>query len=112
MKNSTKQLRTSQVEQDRNALTVATDVAPGTAGSDTPASLKNAPLHKARLGRVNLTIWMREDKSGTVCFSINLARSYKTEAGYRETSSLDQGDLANAIALLTEAQAVLPPVLA
>ena len=75
-------------------------------------SLKNAPLYKERLGRVRLAVWMREDKNGKVGFSIKMSRSYKTEDGFAETSSLDQGDLANAITLLTQLQAVLPSSLA
>ena len=114
MKNKTKHqtsTSSSRAEQNKNILpTVATEVGPiASAAEDASRSLKNAPLHKARLGRVNLTVWMREDQNGTVRFSINLNRSYKTEDGYRDTTSLDQGDLANAITLLTEAQAVLPP---
>ena len=114
MKNNTKQPRTSRTEQDRKvaaAAAVPTEATQVRETSEAPATLANAPLHKARLGRLNLTVWMREDKNGTVRFSVNLSRSYKTEEGYRETSSLDQGDLANAITLLSEAQAVLPPVL-
>ena len=75
-------------------------------------SLKSAPLYKERLGRVRLAVWMREDKNGKVGFSIKVSRSYKTENGFAETSSLDQGDLANAITLLTQLQAVLPSALA
>lgn len=75
-------------------------------------SLRNAPLYKERLGRVRLAVWMREDKNGKIGFSIKMSRSYKTENGFAETSSLDQGDLANAIALLTQLQAVLPSALA
>ena len=72
--------------------------------------LGKAPFFKERLGRVHLAIWVREDKSGTIRFSVKLTRSYKTDAGFRDTSSLDQGDIASAIALLTQAQAILPPV--
>lgn len=72
--------------------------------------LGKAPLYKERLGRVHLAIWAREDKSGTVRYSVKLTRSYKTETGFRDTSSLDQGDLAHAIALLTQAESVLPPL--
>ncbi len=72
--------------------------------------LGKAPFFKERLGRVHLAIWVREDKSGTIRFSVKLTRSYKTENGFRDTSSLDQGDIAHAIALLTQAQAILPPV--
>ena len=72
--------------------------------------LGKAPFFKERLGRVHLAIWVREDKSGTIRFSVKLTRSYKTEKGFRDTSSLDQGDIAPAIALLTQAQAILPPV--
>jgi len=112
MKNNTQLFRKVGPASHRKAKapvpTEATEVRETSAAQ---AALTNAPLHKARLGRLNLTVWMREDKHGTVRFSINLARSYKTEEGYRETSSLDQGDLVSAITLLTEAQAVLPPVL-
>ncbi|MES2462099.1 MAG: hypothetical protein V4671_16055 [Armatimonadota bacterium] len=72
--------------------------------------LGKGPFHKERLGRVHLAIWVREDKSGTIRFSVKLSRNYKTATGFGETSSLDQGDLANAITLLTQAQAILPPV--
>ena len=72
--------------------------------------LGKAPFFKERLGRVHLAIWVREDKSGTIRFSVKLSRSYKVEKGFRDTSSLDQGDIAHAIALLTQAQAILPPI--
>lgn len=110
MKNTTKRFRKFGPAYNRKA---SVSPAPTEVREtiEAPATLKNAPLHKARLGRLNLAVWMREDKNGTVRFSINLSRSYKTAEGYRETTSLDQGDLANAITLLTEAQAVLPPVL-
>jgi len=72
--------------------------------------LGKGPFHKERLGRVHLAIWVREDKTGTIRFSAKLSRNYKTETGFGETSSLDQGDISNAITLLTQAQAILPPV--
>jgi len=71
--------------------------------------LGNGPIHKEQLGRLHLAIWARQDKNGTVRFSVKLSRNYKTENGFRETSSLDQSDLLNAIALLTTAQNLLPP---
>ncbi len=110
MKNDHKATQTTYDERDfqDRALLQPTPVSEK---NEAPASLKNAPLHKARLGRLNLTVWMREDKHGTVRFSVKLSRNYKTENGYAETSSLDEGDLANAIALLTEVQAILPPAL-
>ena len=113
MKNKTqKQTSASRTEQQQKTLPVVpTTVTSVPAAEDASQSLKNAPLHKARLGRVNLTVWMREDRNGAVRFSIQLNRYYKTEDGFRDTTSLDQGDLANAITLLTEAQAVLPPAI-
>ena len=108
MKNNHRTTQTTYAERDLNA-SVRPELTPVSERGEAPASPKNAPLHKARLGRLHLTIWMREDKRGTVKFSLKLGRSYKTESGYAETSSLDRGDLANAITLLTEAQAVLPP---
>jgi len=108
MKNNNRATQTTYDERDLNAP-VRPELTPVGERGEAPASLKNAPLHKARLGRLHLTVWMREDKRGTVRFSLKLGRNYKTESGYAETSSLDMGDLANAITLLTEAQAVLPP---
>ena len=72
--------------------------------------LGKTPLFKERLGRMRLAIWAREDKSGAVRFSVKLTRSYKTETGFADTSSLDQGDLAHAVALLLQAQSLLPPL--
>ena len=72
--------------------------------------LGKSPLFKERLGRVRLAIWAREDKSGAVRFAVKLTRSYKTGTGFADTSSLDQGDLAHAVALLQQAQSLLPPL--
>lgn len=96
---------------DKKHLAIVAQAQPSAPESEVlPSPLGKAPLYKERLGRVHLAIWAREDKSGTVRFSLKLSRSYKTETGFRDTSSLDQSDLDSAITLLTQAQATLPPL--
>lgn len=77
------------------------------APSSAPQSPRG-PLYKERLGRVQMSVWTREDKTGAVRFSVKLSRSYKTKDGFQETSSLDQRDLADAARLLLQAQEMLP----
>lgn len=72
------------------------------------SGIGNAPLYGERRGRVRMAVWTREDDSGTVRFSVSLTRTYKTEAGFRDTGSLDPRDLPDAIALLVSARALLP----
>ena len=72
---------------------------------DVNGSESKKPIKTFDLGRLTVAIWRRQDKKGSYRYRASLARSYKTEEGYRDTNSLDEEDLAFGARLLMQAQA-------
>lgn len=62
----------------------------------------NGPVEKFRLGYVTATVWKNGD-----FFSVNVARAYKEGDEWKETDSLNHGDLMNAVRVLQRAEAFI-----
>ena len=75
------------------------------------AAKKTLPVHKAKLGFVQLAVWANEHKvdgAPRTFHTITLERNYKDDNDeWQKTTQLRARDLGNAIALLQEAQRFL-----
>ena len=105
-----KTLKQTQVEVEVVEATMeSSDVSESPAmGEKSTNILGSGPIYKDRSGRIQMAIWAREDRQQRLRYTITLKRSYKVNDGYKETNSLDQRDLTDAIHLLSQAQEFLP----
>jgi len=75
------------------------------------AQQKPRPVHKARLGALQLAVWTNEHETeGTTrtFHTITLERNYKDKSEeWQKTTQLRESDLGDAIALLQDAQRFL-----
>jgi hypothetical protein len=75
------------------------------------AQQKPRPVHKARLGSLQLAVWANEHEteSNTHIFhTIMLERNYKDKGDeWQKTTQLRESDLGDAVALLQDAQRFL-----
>ena len=53
---------------------------------------KNPPIHEVRFGRIKGVVWENETQNGTR-FSVTIARLYKDDDKWRESTSFDRDDL-------------------
>jgi hypothetical protein len=60
------------------------------------------PAHRIRIGNVTATIWRNLGERGG-WYSVNLARSFKVDDGWRNTQNLGHDDLLTAAKALNEA---------
>ena len=66
---------------------------PATESEHAEPAPQRAPTYKARYGRVEAAVWLRE-REGRTAYSVTLQRSYQDREGkWQRTSSLDEGDL-------------------
>lgn len=65
--------------------------------------MSNQPAARFRIGYVTATVWQNES-NGNDFYTVDLSRSYKDSGEYKNTSSLNQGDLLNAARVLQRAE--------
>lgn len=61
------------------------------------------PSGKFRIGNVTATVWENGEKGNTF-FSVNLSRSYKDGDDWKNSDSLNHGDLLNGARALQRAE--------
>ena len=75
------------------------------------AEEKSHPVHKAKLGALQIAVWANdyESETGTRTFhTVTLERNYKDKNDeWQKTSQLRESDLGDALALLANAQQFL-----
>ena len=52
----------------------------------------NKPVHKIRIGNITASIWANEGQKGTF-YNVTINRSYKDGDQWKDTNSLNRGDL-------------------
>ncbi len=64
----------------------------------------NQPAAKFRVGFVTATVWKNDSEGGNSFYSTVLSRSYKDGEDWKQTDSLNQGDLLNGAKVLERAE--------
>ena len=65
--------------------------------------MANQPSAKFRIGAVTATVWENGEKGNTF-FTVNLTRSYKDGDEWKNSDSMNYGDLLNAAKVLERAE--------
>src|SRR5262245_18729501 len=65
---------------------------------------QRGPSYKARFGRVEAAVWLRDLDEGRIAYNVTRQRSYQDrEVKWARTSALDEGDLLPAAKALDDA---------
>ena len=70
----------------------------------------NQPAAKFRLGYVTATVWKNQGTGDREFFSVEVSKSYKDGDEWKDTSSLGQGDILNAVKCLERAEQFIADV--
>ena len=57
------------------------------------------PAHEIKLGKIRATIWANDSEDG-IWFSVSVARSYKVDSNWKESTSFSRDDLPIAVKAL------------
>lgn len=69
------------------------------------AKKTNKPVHQARAGMVSASVFLNDGKDGAKFPSVVIRRSYKTEEGFKDTSSFGVRHLSELVAVIGDVRA-------
>jgi hypothetical protein len=51
------------------------------------------PAHEIRLGMIRAAIWAHENRQNQVWFNVTVSRAYKSDLGWRDSTTFNRDDL-------------------